>query len=124
MGDPEKLRREKEQEAWTQTAAANWQVAAGKWLNGGRLLRSPMASRLARLSRISTGPDGVNLTVNPNQTMTVAADDMITPRFYSDELADRIPGAKLIVLEGGGHFAPNVLPAPYTAAVGTFLRSL
>src|SRR5207247_989002 len=59
VDDPEKLRREKEQEAWTQTAAANWQVAAGKWLNGGRLLRSPMASRLARLSRISTGPDGV-----------------------------------------------------------------
>ncbi len=54
----------------------------------------------------------------------VADDDMITPRFYSDELADRIPGAKLIALEGGGHFAPNVLPAPYTAAVGAFLRSL
>jgi len=54
----------------------------------------------------------------------VAADDMITPRFYSDELAERIPGAKLVVLEGGGHFAPNVLPAPYTAAVGAFLRSV
>jgi len=53
----------------------------------------------------------------------VAADDMITPRFYSDELAERIPGAKLVVLEGGGHFAPNVLPVPYTAAVGAFLRS-
>lgn len=54
----------------------------------------------------------------------VAADDMITPRFYSDELAERIPGAKLVVLDGGGHFAPNVLPAPYTAAVGAFLRSV
>jgi aminoacrylate hydrolase len=54
----------------------------------------------------------------------VAADDMITPRFYSDELAERIAGAKLVVLEGGGHFAPNVLPAPYTAAVGAFLRSV
>jgi aminoacrylate hydrolase len=53
----------------------------------------------------------------------VAADDMITPRFYSDELAERIPGAKLVVLDGGGHFAPNVLPAPYTAAVGNFLRA-
>jgi aminoacrylate hydrolase len=54
----------------------------------------------------------------------VAADDMITPRFYSDELAEHIPGAKLVVLDGGGHFAPNVLPAPYTAAVGAFLRSV
>jgi aminoacrylate hydrolase len=51
----------------------------------------------------------------------VAADDMITPRFYSDELAERIPAAKLFVLDGGGHFAPNVLPAPYNAAVGAFL---
>ncbi len=54
----------------------------------------------------------------------VAADDMITPRFYSDELAERIAGAKLVVLEAGGHFAPNVLAAPYNAAVGAFLRSI
>src|SRR5262245_15271256 len=53
----------------------------------------------------------------------VAADDMITPRFYSDELADRIPGAKLVVLESGGHFAPNVLSAAYNTAVGAFLRT-
>jgi aminoacrylate hydrolase len=52
----------------------------------------------------------------------VAADDMITPRFYSDELAERIPGAKLVVLDGGGHYAPVCLPAPYNAEVGAFLR--
>lgn len=53
----------------------------------------------------------------------VAADDTITPRFYSDELAERIPGAKLVVLEGGGHFAPQIMPEPYNAAVGAFLRA-
>ena len=53
----------------------------------------------------------------------VAADDMITPRFYSDELAERIPAAKLVVLDAGGHFAPNVLPMPHNTAVGTFLRA-
>jgi aminoacrylate hydrolase len=52
----------------------------------------------------------------------VADDDMVTPRFYSEELAGRIPGAKLVVLEGGGHFAPAILPEPYNAAVGAFLR--
>ena len=52
----------------------------------------------------------------------VAADDMITPRFFSDELAERIAGAKLVVLDGGGHYAPVVLPAPYNAEVGAFLR--
>jgi len=53
----------------------------------------------------------------------VAADDMITPRFYSDELAERIGGAKLTVLEGGGHYAPQLLPDAYNAAVGAFLRA-
>ena len=55
--------------------------------------------------------------------VVVAADDMITPAFYSEELAAGIPEAKLVVLEGGGHFAPNVLPEPYTAAVSAFLRA-
>src|SRR5207244_11612296 len=55
--------------------------------------------------------------------VVVAADDMITPRFYSDELADRIPGAKLVVLDAGGHFTPQILPDPYNRAVGQFLRA-
>ncbi len=53
----------------------------------------------------------------------VAVDDMVTPQFYSDELAHHIPGAKFVVLEGGGHFVPTVTPAPYNAAVGGFLRA-
>lgn len=53
----------------------------------------------------------------------VAQDDMITPRFYSDELASLIPGAKLIVLETGGHYAPAINSEPYNTAVGSFLRS-
>jgi aminoacrylate hydrolase len=54
--------------------------------------------------------------------VVVAADDMLTPRFYSDELANRIPGAKLLVLGTGGHLAPSIIPAEYNAAVGAFLR--
>jgi aminoacrylate hydrolase len=54
----------------------------------------------------------------------VAHDDMITPRFYSEELAARIPGAKLVVLETGGHYAPAIHSEPYNAAVGQFLRSV
>jgi aminoacrylate hydrolase len=53
----------------------------------------------------------------------VAADDMLTPRFYSEELAARIPGAKLEVLRTGGHFAPALVPDEYNAAVGAFLRA-
>lgn len=53
----------------------------------------------------------------------VAADDMVTPRFYSDELAARIPGAKLVVLPTGGHFAPAISPGAWNAPVGGFLRA-
>ena len=52
----------------------------------------------------------------------VARDDAVTPKFYSDELAKAIAGASYVVLDGGGHFAPQILPEPYNRAVGTFLR--
>jgi len=54
----------------------------------------------------------------------VARDDTITPSFYSEELASAIPGAKLIVLDGGGHFSPAIHSGPYNAAVGAFLRAV
>ena len=54
--------------------------------------------------------------------VVVAADDAVTPRFYSDELAARIPGAKLVVLDGGGHYAPQLETDAYNDAVGAFLR--
>jgi aminoacrylate hydrolase len=54
----------------------------------------------------------------------VARDDMITPPFYSDELAARIPGAKLVVLETGGHYAPAIHSEPYNGEIMRFLRGL
>ncbi|HEV8436589.1 MAG TPA: alpha/beta fold hydrolase [Methylomirabilota bacterium] len=54
----------------------------------------------------------------------VAQDDMVTPRFYSDELAGTIPGAQYVVLDGGGHFAPQITPEPYNRAVSAFLRAI
>jgi len=55
--------------------------------------------------------------------VVVAQDDMVTPKFYSDELARAIPGARYVVLEGGGHFAPQIHADPYNRAVGGFLRA-
>ena len=55
--------------------------------------------------------------------VVVAADDTLTPPFYSEELAARIPGAKLAVLPTGGHFAPTLVPEEYNRVVGDFLRS-
>ena len=56
--------------------------------------------------------------------MVVAADDMLTPPFYSEELASRMPGAKLVGARRGGHFAPVAAADAYNRAVGGFLRSL
>ncbi|CAN8099478.1 unnamed protein product [Discula destructiva] len=50
LDDPDKLRADKEAEAVSQTAVANWHVAATKMLNGGRLVCAPVHKRLARLS--------------------------------------------------------------------------
>lgn len=55
VDDPEKLKHEKEAEAFRQMSAANWHVNAMKTLNGGRLFSAPLAKRLARLSRMA-GP--------------------------------------------------------------------
>lgn len=59
LDDPEKIRKEKEYEAKTQMAMPTWHVAAMKFLNGGKLISAPVTKRLARLSRMSAGKDGV-----------------------------------------------------------------
>lgn len=56
--DPEKLKRDREYEAHTQMAPANWNVMAIKLLNGGRLIAAPVAKRLARLSSMGPKMDG------------------------------------------------------------------
>ncbi|KZZ96043.1 Methyltransferase type 11 [Moelleriella libera RCEF 2490] len=58
--DLEKLRKEKESEAMDQMAISVWRVAAFKFLNGGRLVSSPVTRRLARLSSATSGPNGTS----------------------------------------------------------------
>jgi aminoacrylate hydrolase len=53
----------------------------------------------------------------------VAQDDMVTPKFYSDELAKTVPGAAYVVLPGGGHYAPQIMAEAYNRAVGAFLSA-
>lgn len=60
VDDPEKLRCEKELEAMNQMTMATWHVAAMKFLNGGRLISAPVTKRLARLSHMAPGRDGVS----------------------------------------------------------------
>ncbi|MEY3465698.1 MAG: alpha/beta fold hydrolase [Steroidobacteraceae bacterium] len=52
-----------------------------------------------------------------------ARDDQLTPPGLSEELAARIPGATLHLLDSGGHFCPVTVTERYNAAVLGFLRS-
>jgi len=54
--------------------------------------------------------------------VVVAADDAVTPRYLSDQLAAGIPGAEQVVLPTGGHFLMQILVDEYNAAVGGFLK--
>lgn len=53
-----------------------------------------------------------------------ARDDFLTPLYFSEELARRIPTATLKVLDRGGHGAAHTVPAEFSKAVISFLLSV
>jgi aminoacrylate hydrolase len=68
--------------------------------------------RTAQLGRIRT------------PTLVVGAvDDVITPSYYSEELARRIPGAELKLFPKGGHCFTQVLARDFNNAVLPFLQA-
>jgi aminoacrylate hydrolase len=52
-----------------------------------------------------------------------AGDDITTPAYMSQELAAAIDGARLVLLDRGGHFVTITEPASYNQAVLEFLRA-
>ena len=67
--------------------------------------------RMAELARIQA------------PTLVVCArDDVITPAYFSEELAQKIPGAKLVLLPQGGHCASETVLEAFNAALLDFLR--
>jgi aminoacrylate hydrolase len=69
--------------------------------------------RSAELARIST----------PTLVL-VAKDDFLTPPYFSQELAKRIPGAKLQILEKGGHCSSETALAEFNRAVLDFVATI
>ncbi|MFZ5563718.1 MAG: alpha/beta fold hydrolase, partial [Thermodesulfobacteriota bacterium] len=53
-----------------------------------------------------------------------AADDLSTPAKYAVFLADRVPGARLVMIESAGHLAPLEKPDTVNPAIADFLRGL
>jgi aminoacrylate hydrolase len=57
-------------------------------------------------------------------TLVVAAqDDLVTPAYFSEELARRIPGAEAKFFPQGGHYFTQVLPREFNQAVLPFLSA-
>ena len=52
------------------------------------------------------------------------AEDEMTPVKYSQYLADKIPAARLIIIEGGSHLVFMEKPEEVNRAIGEFLRGL
>lgn len=52
-----------------------------------------------------------------------ARDDILTPPYFSQELAQRIPGAQLRILEKGGHCASETALEEFNKAVLDFLKA-
>lgn len=60
-------------------------------------------------------------TIHTPTLVLCARDDILTPPYYSEELARRIPGAELVMLEKGGHACSQTTPAEFNKAVLPFL---
>jgi aminoacrylate hydrolase len=58
-------------------------------------------------------------------TLVVAArDDCLIPQYMSDDVAQRIPNAKYVVMDRGGHFLPETRSNDYNSLLDDFLHGL
>lgn len=57
-----------------------------------------------------------------HRTLVLATnDDLLVPRFLSDELAATIPNSEYIVLKEGGHFHPETNSREFNQVIVDFL---
>jgi aminoacrylate hydrolase len=52
-----------------------------------------------------------------------AKDDMVTPAYFSEQLAARLPNATLVLMERGGHFCPAAEAGEYNGILRDFLTA-
>jgi aminoacrylate hydrolase len=73
-----------------------------------------LETELARLNAVMTHDLRHQIAaIQTATTVITARDDQLTPPGLAEELADRIPNAKLHLLERGGHFCPVTVTEQY-----------
>jgi aminoacrylate hydrolase len=91
-----------------------------------RLAEFPgLETELARLNAVMTHDLRHRVAEIRTPTFVIGArDDQLTPPSLSEELATLIPGARLSLLDSGGHFCPVTRTAEYNSRVLDFFDSL
>jgi aminoacrylate hydrolase len=80
---------------------------------------------IARINAIlQTDLSLVSGRINVPTLVVAARDDCLIPQFMSDEVAQRIPQSRYVVLENGGHFLPETCSADYNALLEDFVSGL
>ena len=83
---------------------------------------SGLEIELSRLSAVMSHDLRSHVHKIKTQTLVIGAeDDQITPPGFSQELAERIPGAKSVLLKKGGHFCPMTVAETYNQHILSFL---
>lgn len=85
-------------------------------------LRSALRTAAALRTRDSIVEQLARLEVPA--VVIVGAEDQPTPPAYSEEIAARLPGAKLVVIERAGHLSTLEQPEAVTSAMVSFLAGL
>jgi pimeloyl-ACP methyl ester carboxylesterase len=96
-------------------------VAEVRRIAGMQSVGGIIAALMAMRDRPDAAPGLAPITV-PTLVL-VGADDALTPPAMSQNLAGRIPGARLVSIPGAGHLSNMEKPADFTAAVADFLRA-
>ena len=82
----------------------------------------PLEIALSRIDAIVRFDRRAGLARIKTPTLVICAkDDMVTPAHLSEEIAAAVPGAKLAMLEKGGHFCPASEAEAYNAVLMAFL---
>jgi 3-oxoadipate enol-lactonase len=95
--------------------------AVADWIAGARPAGVAAASR-----GMAERPDRTGLLagVSVPALVVVGEEDTLTPPDESRSMAERIPGAELVVIPGAGHLSSLERPEAFDQALGRFLKRL
>lgn len=87
-----------------------------------RLHKDGYIAAMRAVTGFTAFPDFATIAV-PTLVLT-ASEDRVAPPAHARVMVERIPGARLVQIEGSGHISNVEAPGAFNAALGEFLESL